>query len=91
VSPQTLRRGISGSADDRYQELSRLDVERLGDVLANPMQRAGAARADRMLQVDHGLDLRQTGRLRQRLFVFGFKIAVFAAAETGLDDNPDTE
>jgi hypothetical protein len=38
------------------------NVEPFGDVLADPMQRTGTARADRARHVDQGFDPRQMGR-----------------------------
>ena len=54
--------GIAGPADHHDLDLGRHDVEPFGDVLTDPVQRAGATGADPALDVDHALDPRQMSR-----------------------------
>ena len=54
--------GVFGPAHHQDPELGRHDVEALGDVLADAVQGAGAARAGRALDIDDGLDPRQVRR-----------------------------
>ena len=51
--------GIFGPTHDKHAELGRDDVEAFADILANPMQRALAARAGMIVNVDHHLEARQ--------------------------------
>lgn len=55
---------IFGSTHNKHAELGRDDIESFADILANPMQRIAAARADMVVDVDHHLDARQMGRQR---------------------------
>ena len=54
--------GVSRPPYHQHAERGRHDVEALGDVLADPMQPARAARAGRALDVDQRLDARQVRR-----------------------------
>ena len=56
--------GVFGPAHDQHPELGGDDVEPLADVLADPVQRARAARAGLVLDVDERLDPRQMRRQR---------------------------
>ena len=58
------RQAYFGRRVTMHAELGRHDVEPLGDVLADPMQRAPAARAGLVLDVDDLLDPRQVRRQR---------------------------
>ena len=53
---------VFGSAHDQNPELGRHDVEPLGDVFPDPMQLAGAARADLARHLDQPFDARQVRR-----------------------------
>ena len=54
--------GVSRPPHHQHAERRRHDVEALGDVLADPMQPARAARAGRAPDVDQRLDARQVSR-----------------------------
>jgi len=54
--------GVFGPTHDQDPELGRHDVESLASVLADAMQRALAARAGMIIDVDHHLDARQMRR-----------------------------
>ncbi len=54
--------GVFGPADDEYPELGGDDVEPLGDVLADPVERAPAAGAAPVLDVH---DLLDSGKVRR--------------------------
>ena len=56
--------GVLGPAHHQHPELGRDDVQPLGDVLADPVQSAGAAGAGLVLDVDDCLDPRQMRRQR---------------------------
>ena len=56
--------GIFGTPRHQHAELRRHDVESLGDVFADLVQRALAAWAGFVLDIDDGLDTRQMGRQR---------------------------
>ena len=56
--------GVFGPAHDQHPELRRHDVEALAHVLADPMQRAPAAGAGMIVDIDHHLDARQMCRQR---------------------------
>jgi hypothetical protein len=56
--------GVLRAADDHNPDLGRHDVEALGHILADAVQGAGAARADRARDVYEGLNPRQVGRQR---------------------------
>ena len=56
--------GVFRSAHHEHAELGRHDVQTLGDILADAMQLAGAARADIAPDIDHHLDPRQVRRQR---------------------------
>jgi hypothetical protein len=56
--------GVFGSAHHQHLQLRRHDVQPLGDVLADPVQGAAAARAGLVLDVDDGLDPGQMRRQR---------------------------
>ena len=49
-------------AHNQHPELRRHDVEPLDDILADPVQRAATAGADRAVDIDHRLDPWQMGR-----------------------------
>src|SRR3954453_6867144 len=54
--------GVFGPTNDQNAELRRHDVEALGDVLTDPVERARTAWAGPALHVDDALDPRQMGR-----------------------------
>jgi len=54
--------GVFGPAHDQHPELGRHDVEPLGDILADPVQRSGAAGADHARHVDYRFNPGQMGR-----------------------------
>ena len=54
--------GVFGPTNDQNAELRRHDVEALGDVLTDPVERARTAGARPALHVDDALDPRQMGR-----------------------------
>ena len=54
--------GVLGPMHHQHPELRRDDVEPLTDVLADPVQRALAARAGLVIDVDEGFDARQMRR-----------------------------
>jgi len=54
--------GVFGPAHHQHTELRGHDVEPLGDILTDPMQRTGAAEADLARDVDQRLNARQMGR-----------------------------
>ena len=56
--------GVLGPAHHQHPELGRDDVQPFGDVLADQVQRARAARAGLVLDVDDALDPRQMRRQR---------------------------
>ena len=58
----TAPAGVFGPAHDQNAELGRHDVEPLGDIFADPMQRTRAAGADHARHVDQRVDPRQMGR-----------------------------
>jgi hypothetical protein len=57
--PLACPTAVTGAADDLDPVLDGDDVEHLGDVLADHVQRPAAARAGLVLDVDHDLDARQ--------------------------------
>jgi len=50
--------GVFGPAHDQHPELRRHDIEPFGDILADPVQPAATAGADRAVDIDHRLDPR---------------------------------
>jgi hypothetical protein len=51
--------GVFGPAHHEHPELRRHEVEPLGDVFADAVQRARTARAESVLDIDHALEPRQ--------------------------------
>ena len=68
--------GVFGPAHHQHPELRRDDVEPLGDVLADPVQRRRRSRAGLVLDVDDRLDPGQMRRQRRR----GWRAALRLAA-----------
>lgn len=54
--------GVFGATRHQHPELRRHDIEPLGDILADPVQRSGTAGAGRIVDLYKALDPRQVGR-----------------------------
>lgn len=84
---------ISWPPHDQHPERGRDDVKALGHILADPMERARAARANPALDIDYTIDPRQVSRegaaVRPAPAGLGLAVGRLCGLVIGLSGRPD--